>query len=820
MARRGSAIVGIVQKNDQLKHPHDNDTSKTKRTKAAHEGTATTMPLRAWPQRGGHYAQVPEILGLDKYAYEVGTHLYARAEMKFTQQLAEEIPRERQLDVPGGENHDPPGIVSNVDQESTCAQECFVGAGRKGNAVILWNRTGHTTDNSRAQLRKRRQKLTEDMLKETVVSYAQPHKVVSSLFSTFEFYCDGPVDVALPPLPEAHDDTAIDEVSPLTKERRSMRSHSTGSLFARPRSESKVQKLVRPRLRQVAGVAPAPRTELNEQLWLRRRKELGKFKFPINESDKKYHQADISELNLEKRCKAECLNSTKFANWMKAYDDDVANSSDAINAAVKKLRVRSTGSGNGSAADDENIGCSKLQTNVAVMKQSLFSGLENMSIFHGSKHDSAETASARSEDNSSSAVSSAGMSDAWVETGLGAQLTPQEVMLRTVSKSLLNSKLLQTSGAGKHQQVQQKKSEAMAERARIIDGVSPVQMTTDNMFRLLALFGLVRRRAGSKIYNFLLKGCPRLTQVKPGNNGLSFEVFFLLMRSLLGDSLKCAASMSRLKAGTCGSQARPTPWEAATPIDDTLWASSDILARLLFSLLTDQTACRDEHAMSRRKADQIGVPFTEKLLAESLRCFLSAPLLREVDYGTMTHGGNLSSSTSDDDDDDDDWPSQLHDEGSSATASRVSNGQLRHSIEESMLLGEIRPSSTRFTSFVECLHWELMQAQTEISAASDECVNTSQRPELCFAAFELWVTKAPDVYASLLHLLLPLMQYGLALSSEEIFLAARGLTQRCGELRARMEVRAQGIQRKQFMKLYINFTKPRCEPFATPAQLA
>merc|ERR1719158_1408254 len=96
----------------------------------------------------------------------------------------------------------------------------------------------------------------------------------------------------------------------------------------------------------------------------------------------------------------------------------------------------------------------------------------------------------------------------------------------------------------------------------------------------------------------------------------------------------------------------------------------------------------------------------------------------------------------------------------------------------------------------------------------DESVNTAPRCVLSFTAFEHWVSKAPHVYACLVNLLLPLLPYGAALTLEEVDLTARGLTQRCGELRARVEVRGQGVQRKRFLKLHDEFVKHQRELFA------
>lgn len=252
----------------------------------------------------------------------------------------------------------------------------------------------------------------------------------------------------------------------------------------------------------------------------------------------------------------------------------------------------------------------------------------------------------------------------------------------------------------------------------------------------------------------------------------------------------------------------------------------------MFSLLSGRAFGRAEHAAARREADLIGVPFSEKVLADSLRLFLSAPVLLEVDRGSRTGNSEHLSSVSAGQDSvgeeqlEDDWLSVRYGSSSSSSATCSATGssatgangaQVRYTAQEllemfsgSKTFSGNRHSSTlltQFTSFVEFLYADLMQAQMDFSAMPGECMNTTLQLALSFSAFEHWVARAPDVYASLLHLLLPLLPYGVALTSEEMDLASRGLSQRCGELRARGEVKAQGLQRRRFMKLHARYLR-------------
>lgn len=839
------------------------DTSKTRTKSAASQAReSASVPLRAWPNQG--ICTIPEIFGLDKYQYDVGTRMYARAEAKFSEGLADEVQRERRRDVPGGAVHESLCDASVHGQEPLGAREICVQAGRKGNAVILWNRTGQSHDGGRVQLRKRRQKLTNDLLKEIVVSYGETFQVISSWFSVFEFYCERPDDAAMPPLRQAHDgdmeDDDDEQEAPLRRNRRATRA-STGSLFGalRPRADSTTlhrgpKSDIRPKLRELPphksgvsahdsgiphaahatmanlarlqgfmpnersgwerGLPPAPKSELDSILWHRRCKELSKFKCPAHHG----RNICVGDLNLEKRCKAEYLDSEKFENWLEGYDA----AANPVDSSERKVMKR-PGSMPSLLEADEKAGCTQLQANVHVMKQS-FLGLTDNDV-----QDSRCDVSARSDrDNGSSAVSSTA-SEAGEEACTAADSTSRELMVRTVSKALLKSKLLQKGVTGSQHKSKQKNADVLAERARILGGILPVQMTSDNLFRSLSLFGVSRQKVGTRIYHILMHCCPCLTQLN-SSDGLSFEVFFQLLRPLLAGKFKSA--LSRPKLSTSGGvHDRPSPWAAALIIDESEWTGSDLLLRLIFSLLTDRVSVRDEHAGKRREADQVGIAFSRRVLSESLQLFLSAQVLLEMDRGPTNHGSeHLSSSANEhldagEQQGEEDWASLVYDPSSSSATgsinlragSKVGSMGLglhhRQSVDGSKLLGNLSEHRTVFNSFVECLHWDLLQCQTEVSAGLDECVNTTPQSVLSFSAFECWVSRNPSVFKSLLHLLFPLLPYGVALTHEEMELSARGLSQRCGELRARMDVRAQGFQKKRFVQLHVNFTKPRRDHF-------
>eukprot|EP00746_Dinoflagellata_sp_MGD_P167236 gnl/MRDRNA2_/MRDRNA2_97699_c0_seq1.p1 gnl/MRDRNA2_/MRDRNA2_97699_c0~~gnl/MRDRNA2_/MRDRNA2_97699_c0_seq1.p1 ORF type:complete len:935 (+),score=155.31 gnl/MRDRNA2_/MRDRNA2_97699_c0_seq1:206-3010(+) len=70
-----------------------------------------------------------------------------------------------------------------------------------GDTTILWNTAAPPNDVSAFLLKKRRQKLTNEELKEIVVTTGDSYQEVMGWFEVFEFYCDPVVDPVLPSMP-------------------------------------------------------------------------------------------------------------------------------------------------------------------------------------------------------------------------------------------------------------------------------------------------------------------------------------------------------------------------------------------------------------------------------------------------------------------------------------------------------------------------------------------------------------------------------------------------------------------------------------------
>jgi hypothetical protein len=492
----------------------------------------------------------------------------------------------------------------------------------------------------------------------------------------------------------------------------------------------------------------------------------------------------VGDLNLEKRCSVECLDSEVLEGWLKRYDD-----------ALQTCHT---------------VECPEKRASTDKAGKRTFN-LEHMFPVRQSSVCSALSQNSQDCCNASSAVVS-GVSDGGEETGPGTEIShnrpksemgSREVMLRTASKSLLKSKLLLKHETKEH--VQQSNSDVSVERARILSSISPVHMTPENLIRSLTLFGLARRNTGVRIYEYLLESCPR-GQSKSGD-GLSFEGYFQLMRSLLGSSFKSSNPLGKPKSSKDGAHSRPNPLEQAMPVDKVAWAASDLLLRLMFSLLSGQSGCRAEHAAARHVADELSVPLSVAALADSLRHFLSPPVLLAVDRGFKGLGGDRNSAERNSEE-----QLQLEEEmaSSSSSASNANIQLAKRSVEESSFArqqSERRPSLTQFELFVEGLHAQLMKSQTDFTHVPGECGYTVAPSVMCFRGFEHWVFKHPNMYSALMQLLLPLLPYGVNGTSEEMELAARGLSQRCGELRANMEAKAHGLQRKQMAQLCFHYSQ-------------
>jgi hypothetical protein len=125
------------------------------------------------------------------------------------------------------------------------------------------------------------------MLKEIVVLYQEPFKAVQSWFAVFEFYCERPVTITMPEIPEHQDDVTI-LARKRPKSASTVRSLSETALHdKRSLCDAQTQarcELVRPRLRQNPGFHPGRRRELDDDLWMRRKDELKKFKMPVQSS--------------------------------------------------------------------------------------------------------------------------------------------------------------------------------------------------------------------------------------------------------------------------------------------------------------------------------------------------------------------------------------------------------------------------------------------------------------------------------------------------------------------------------------------------------
>jgi len=318
------------------------------------------------------------------------------------------------------------------------------------------------------------------------------------------------------------------------------------------------------------------------------------------------------------------------------------------------------------------------------------------------------------------------------------------------------------------------------------------------------------------------------------------------MRALLGGKMHSAPRKNRKTAGAEGSD--------DSQIAARTWQDSNLLMRLMLALLTGRVSITPSSAAERGIADNEGTALPLRQFSDSLRLLICKPVLRELDRGSTPQGSHCMSATSsasgdvgaadghadgtdcDSDSNTGDCAEQnqsnkhldlllmfvqnrrdkSRDFSSSAAPDAERGPTMRELSRRNALRGDetgdgllgLTPPS-QFAALAECLHIELLDSEAVTSGKSSEVL--SLRPTLSFAGLQHFVSVQPAVFVALVHLFLPLVSRGALLMSEEIDLTNRKLMQRAGELRARMDVQVQRLQRKQMARLHQEFTQPLLE---------
>jgi len=735
------------------------------------------VPLRAWPLRAGQDA--PEILGLDRYGYTVGSRLHARAEARFLQEIRREEEEAAasaagRLRPPLQRPPRPPSAPSGDG-----SRERLVEAATGGGAAILWNSSKvASTDSGASAVRKRRQKLTDDMLREIVVcgSGGDSFNTVRWWFQVFDFYCDRPEEVALPVVPATREEE--EEMSDLLQCRRASREPSRCSSASAKRSATREEVLncatpmERPRLRQQPGIPPAPKPHVNEALWRCWRKE------------RRTAAADSSPgLDLAKRYRTESLDMEQLADWVQDYEAQKTRRKHQARLATSTSQLEIAPSG--------------LRGNV--LANALDWAIEVRDGDGGSSSNDAEDF-----DYSSEVSASSGEDGGCRHNGTRpSKRSAEQVMLQSANNALLDCGLLRNAGAMGEEGAKQSRTEALRTRARMLRSIQPVQMTTENLARCLFCFGVAKRSASDRIAAFLLRRVAGRTSLEQGSApaggdegspDLPFEAFYRLVRALLGGNATVAGALSSsgfplrraasAPAVRGAAQGRDLQGEVGDSSIAQSWKDSELLRRCCFAVLTGQpgVAAKDDPA-TRRMADVERLPLPLAGLLETLRMVLCVPVLLEVDR----EGG----------------------ESSGDVASTASSG---HAVAAGAVGMELRVVA-------EFLRAQLLQAEAAGPGGLVGCgAQLSRRPSgistaavenVSFSGFERLVARQPAIFAQLISLLFPLATRGGAFAAAEMALAQKKHAHHgLGELRAKLHAQTQRLQSKHLERLHRDMALP------------
>jgi len=772
------------------------------------------LPLSAWPLRGGQSGEVPEIFGLDKYDYGVGKRVATRAEHRFGLSLRDEQraaqAAAQSLQV-GGTGKLRPTAKMSVSAPSSrpssavrpknASRPKIIEPGTSGCSAVMWNSGLPTQDSSLVQLRKRRQKLTEDVLKEIKVSHGDPLKSVRWWFSVFEFYCDPPEDTPLPMLPERRDDetpvmNAAAEPSSvlgpptspalLPREKRDSPVHELERASSAPRlaysmqaeecdarhgvaacrrdhkvrtqrraqSASGVCRAVGPMARQSlrrsgAGPLRVQGPLFSDALWDRRRRELRRDRVALD----RFSPKDVGGSSLAERCRTECLDREKYQSFLKDCSQRDSNF-DKLQAAV------------GAPAEEQGFsGFAKLLAwkTPAVKKPEQSACGDSSSASDGeglmTDDDASATGSASGSGSASATVGTIRGADSSVrkaktDAGGRKKVAGETVMLRSLSLSLVTSKLLRNHSS-QQENAQPSYEEVARERAMLLAAVAPVELNISGLFKFCSCLGVTRNQIAERIYTHVRHSANV-------GNGLSFRMFYHLLR------------------------------EFRAEVDPAQWKKSEDIRRLLFSVIVDGNEAKHAHSMEtqsvlsdgfhaavenaavmRWRQDKEQRPCNYASVQESLRLFLCNSVLLKFDQGSRLGGEAAAKAAAN---------------SAAASLNPASAAAAKSGLELGML--------------VSFLHTELMRCEAA-GGDVERSVNG-----VSYEGFERFVAHWPDVFELLVWLLLPLASRGFDYVEEEMSLMAKQLTHRAGELRAQMHVEVQKQQRKHFERLHSRFIAP------------
>jgi len=712
---------------------------------------------------------VPRIFGLDEYGYDVGTRMAERSEARLQQQLSKEK-AEVKLPRPSSA-----AVLSDVPGSQEVVRE----AGATGSALVLWNYSqANSTDSGALQLRKRRQKLTDDLLRQIVLDHKDSFGLVSWWFAIFAHHVGPAQDAALPARPQREErEEAPEADAGATLKRLPMTGRGSHVTLKLPGQAVRTSAEV-PRLREKAEIVKVKRASVDEEKCEQRRNDLKKDRQMMRQAGLVGNAA--GELDLMRRFREERLDSDKLDSWVRSYDfiqdlrrkqqsnpQPLQKNSRLASQRRKNRKLLSTF--RRTSRPDSDTTTRYLRRISKSVNDDITNEVEE-DIERGSS-----AASSGDESMTTSVVSAA----THPLNGEMVDSSAREVMLRSSSLALLNSSIMRkTPALGQEKRAKPTYDEVMKTRAQVLRSVAPVEISISNLANVLQLFGIQRKRAVERMARFLLIGVPHKSQRKSGaeeeeeaedspregqdlaeERTLPFEVFYRLMKALGGPATTTMPPFNDPKSRLESDEDESRYVQA--------WTDSVLLRRMLFTALTGQAGVSFRvGATEQRKADAMQSPITLASLLESLKLMLCAELFLEVDTRDGRNDGEEAGD-----------PRQL--------ASGGFDGQLQ--------------------CFAEFLLAELCRCE---AACTSQAKPNERSSGVSYTGFEHFIACWNEVYVGLLLMLAPVAQLGSRLLSEEMELAQKKLTHRAGELRAKAEKQSHRLQRRQMAHLVFEYALP------------
>lgn len=727
-----------------------------------HQTNDLRVPLQVIPKEQVY--SVPQVFGLDEcfYRWDAGSRLAARAQARLMQDIGRKQAEVSKRPATAQEN-------TRHSSDMRGSKEILGQPGTSGSALILWNlNKGISTDFGASQVRKRRQKVTDDLLREIMVSLRDPLALVSWWFRVFEHYADPPEAFTLPALPERREEdwfgSGSGEESPTSSPvlkrgssttslggRRTMCASSGSSCCAQPgrmmdRPASSLGSCPRPRLRGARSSSAADshrRKSVDREKCQQRRIQLHR-----NQAARL--QAFGSDVDLCQRLRQEEVDEQTFVDWRDAFQQAVKlparNFPGKFQSKNVKNARRDTALG-----DVTKLFSAKLHDRFILGKNSFQFG------------DGSSSSATCSEEDLDLAAHLPHSEEPDI---LGA--SANEVMLQCSSLALLDSQLMRSESLGGPEKKNTSYEEVSRTRKKILANMVPVEMSLSNLATVLLCFGM-QRKPVDRVAKYLLLGVASPTWRGPSDANtlgeqVPFEVFYRLMRALQGDTNNNSVASDS------------SPREPSTAME--AWLDSELLRRLVYTSLTDHAATSYRlGATDRRRADDRQFPILYSTLFESFRIMLCPELFYELQYRTLIG----------------EHASDIGEHHASGVGFDVQLNSLTEFLLCELHSAETGGNSSAAQAYREC-NFKLYGSQSPTAG--------SEPAGISYHGFERFVARWPGVFVDLLRVLMPLAEHGARFVAEEMHLAQKNLMHRAGELQAKVAVQTPRYQRRQIEKLY------------------